>query len=61
MSVVKSGGKRPVKIDDENLIPEDFKFYIPQIDKETLRQALERGESVSGAEPLCGTLVNVRP
>ena len=49
MSVVKSGGKRPLKIDNEDLIPEDFKFYIPQIDKETLRQALERGEQVSGA------------
>ena len=49
MSVVNAGGKRPVKIDDADAVPEDFKFYIPQIDKETLRQALERGEEVKGA------------
>ena len=51
MSVVKSGGKRPVKIDDEDLIPAKFKLIIQhvEIDKDALRQAMERGESVSGA------------
>ena len=49
MSVVKSGGKRPLIIDNEAAIPNDFKFLVQQVDKETLRQALELGESVSGA------------
>lgn len=49
MSIVKAGGKRPLKIDDESLIPPDFKFVISQVDKDALRQALESGESVQGA------------
>lgn len=49
MSIAKAGGKRPLKIDDEDLIPIDFKFTVFQIDKDALRQALELGESVKGA------------
>lgn len=49
MSIVKAGGKRPLKIDDENKIPADFKYPVFEIDKETLRQALELGETVQGA------------
>lgn len=49
MSVVKAGGKRPLKIDDESLIPAEFKFVIAQVDKDALRQALEDGENIQGA------------
>lgn len=49
MSVVKAGGKRPLKIDDESLIPAEFKFVIAQVDKDALRQALEGGENIQGA------------
>lgn len=49
MSVVKAGGKLPMKIDDEDLIPNDFKFIVMQVDKDALRQALESGETIQGA------------
>ena len=49
MSIVKAGGKRPLKIDNEDLIPAEFKYLVPQIDKDTLRQALESGEEIQGA------------
>lgn len=49
MSIAKAGGKRPLKIDDENLIPNNFKFIVHQINKDALRTALESGESVQGA------------
>lgn len=49
MSVVKAGGKRPLKIDNEDLIPIDFKFIVSQVDKEAVRQALELGEFIPGA------------
>ena len=49
MSVVKAGGKRPLKIGDESLIPAEFKFVIAQVDKDALRQALEGGEKIQGA------------
>ena len=49
MSIVKSGGKRPLKIDNEDLVPADFKFVVAQIDKDALRQALEGGENIQGA------------
>ena len=46
MAVVNNGGKCPVKIDDEELNSTKFKFFIPhvEIDKDSLRQAVERGE-----------------
>ena len=51
MSVVKSGGKRPLKIDNEDLIPLEFKKTICNtvIDKDTLQDALEQGEVIDGA------------
>lgn len=51
MAVVKSGGKRKMVIDDENLVPSDFKFtrYEEVIDKDALRDSLENGEIVDGA------------
>lgn len=49
MSVAKAGGKPALKIDDEKLIPDEFKFVVSQIDTESLRLALESGESIQGA------------
>ena len=51
MTVAKSGGKLPMKIDDENLVPMEFKNKktVYEIDKDYLRQALEDGEIISGA------------
>ena len=51
MSVVNAGGKRPLKIDDEESVPNDFKFitYNVIIDKDALRDALERNIEVDGA------------
>lgn len=49
MSIAKCGGKLPMKIDDENLIPQDFKKIVYEVDKDKLREALEDGEIISGA------------
>jgi len=49
MSVVKSGGKCPMKIDDEESIPAKYKFVVSEVDRYALRQALESGEKVQGA------------
>ena len=49
MTIAKSGGKLPMKIDDENLIPQDFKKIVYEVDKDKLREALEDGEIISGA------------
>ena len=49
MTVAKSGGKLPMKIDDKNLVPMDFKKIVYEVDKDKLREALEDGEIISGA------------
>ena len=51
MTIAKSGGKLPMKIDDENLVPMEFKNKktVYEIDKDKLREALEDGEIISGA------------
>lgn len=49
MTIAKCGGKKPMRIDDENLIPQDFKVIRYEVDKEALRNALEKGEEISGA------------
>lgn len=51
MTVAKAGGKVPLKIDDEGLIPKDFfnQRTVYEIDKEKIRTALEGGAKISGA------------
>lgn len=49
MSVVKSGGKKPLIIEDEQSIPAAYKFAKYEVDKETLRADLESGEVIEGA------------
>ena len=51
MTLAKSGGKRKMVIDDESLVPAEFKTtrYEEVIDKEQLRLALEEGEVIDGA------------
>lgn len=49
MSICQNGGKLPLKIDDESLIPENYFKYVPAIDKESLRDALMNGEKIAGA------------
>ena len=49
MTIAKCGGKLPMKIDDENLVPQNFKKIVYEIDKDKLREALEDGEIISGA------------
>ena len=49
MSIAKAGGKLPLVIDNEDLIPIDYKFIISQVDKDKLRQSLENGFSIAGA------------
>lgn len=51
MSIANAGGLKPLKIDDEDLIPLEFKRQVIQslIDKDAIRLALERGDQISGA------------
>ena len=51
MSIAKAGGLKPLKIDDEDLIPLEYKREIIQslIDKDAIREALERGIEITGA------------
>ena len=51
MTVARAGGKCPMIIDDENLVPAEYKFTrtVDYIDKEQLRLALEEGEVIEGA------------
>ena len=49
MTIAKCGGKMPLKIDDENLSPQNFWRKIYEVDKDKLREALEDGEIISGA------------
>lgn len=51
MTISKAGGLKPIKIDDEELIPLEFKRIISNsvIDKDALREALERGDQITGA------------
>ena len=49
MTVAKCGGKKPLKIDDEEKIPQDYKFAVWQVDKEKLRDDLENGTEIDGA------------
>ena len=48
MTIAKCGGKKPMRIDDENLIPQDFKVIRYEVDKEKVRTALESGTDISG-------------
>lgn len=51
MTVAKIGGKLPLKIDDETVIPQEYfnQRTVYELDKEKLRTALEGGEVVYGA------------
>ena len=51
MTIAKCGGKMPMKIDDENLVPMEFKNkkIVYEVDQDKLREALEDGEIISGA------------
>ncbi len=51
MTISKAGGLKPLRIDDEDLIPLEYKREIIQslIDKDAIREALERGMEIAGA------------
>ena len=51
MTVAKVGGKKPLKIDDETAIPQEYfnQRTVYELDKEKLRTAIEDGEVVKGA------------
>lgn len=51
MAIIRAGGKRPLLIDNEELIPFYFKRLEINnvVDKDGIREALERGAEVTGA------------
>lgn len=51
MTVAKVGGKQPLTIDDEALVPSDFKIPVTtyKVDKEKIRASIAKGETVPGA------------
>lgn len=48
IKVQNNGGKQPVKIDEE-LVPDNFRKVVLEIDKDKIRKALESGEELSFA------------
>ena len=48
IKIQKNGGKQPVKIDDD-LVPDNFRKVVLEIDKDKIRKALEDGEELSFA------------
>lgn len=51
LSVRANGGKVPVVVEDESALPAIYRVpvYAEKIDKDGVREALERGETVPGA------------
>ncbi len=52
MSVQNNGGRAPLRIDDESLIPEDYLITMPErkvVDNDALYKALKNGTEVPGA------------
>lgn len=50
VSIAANGGVLPLVILDESAIPEDFWINVPKIDNSRVRNAIEAGEPVPGAE-----------
>lgn len=48
IKIQNNGGKQPVKIDEE-LVPDNFRKVVLEIDKDKIRKALESGEELSFA------------
>jgi len=51
LSVAQNGGKTPVVVTDEDALPAQFKVPVwsERVDRDAIRDALERGETVEGA------------
>lgn len=50
LKVAKNGGKTPVEIPDESLVPENYMRIKYEIDKDLIRKALEEGKELSFAK-----------
>lgn len=50
LKVAKNGGKTPVDIPDESLVPESYMRLKFEIDKDLIRKALEEGKKLSFAK-----------
>ena len=48
IKIQKNGGQQPIKIDEE-LVPDNYRKVILEIDKDKIRKALEGGEELSFA------------
>jgi len=48
VSIAKNGGKAPLVIDEDALIPEEYQRIVKEPDKTLLREALEAGTEVAG-------------
>ena len=49
MAIAKCGGKMPLKIDDESLLPKEYKRIVYEVDRKKLREDLEDGLYIKGA------------
>lgn len=49
-AVVSYRNSEAVSIDDDTLIPEDFKTYEPKISKTQIKEAIKAGQEVPGAK-----------
>ncbi len=50
VSIAKVGGKAPLKITDESIIPEEYGVRTWVLSKDSVREALENGRKVPGCE-----------
>lgn len=51
LTVAQNGGKQPVVVTDEDALPAEFRVPVwsEKIDRDAIREALERGDTVEGA------------
>ena len=49
IKLVGNGGKQPMEINDDK-VPDSFKRVVLETDKEKIREALEKGETLDFAE-----------
>lgn len=50
VKVVGNGGKTPLNVIDESLIPEQYKLVKKEVNWDLVRELLEQGESIPGVE-----------
>ena len=59
-AVVSLRNSEAVSIDDDSLIPEDFKTYEPKISKTAIKEAIKAGQEVPGAKIVANQSLQIK-